>query len=381
LSFSTVAPRLGFTYRLTSDGKTLLRGSYSRFYHQIGTDLASSRNPNGRAVALFRFEDGNGNRVLDPGEIDFEAPLAVSFPTRNEIDPGLAQPRTDEISLGLDREFGSGLAASVTLLYRKDWNLIDDVNTGVPPSAFEREEALDPGRDLAAGTADDGVLPVFNQNPETLGEDRFLLTNPDGLESRYRGIVIEAAKRAKRWRIHASLSLSESEGFLPGPGFESQGGAAAATPLFNNPNTLTNAHGRTFWDRPRMLRVSGVYEWKWGLRFASAYRYQTGQPLYRSVLAVSTLEGVPLTQGPIEILAESQGAAVQPSVHLLDVRAEKAFSLGNAGRLDLVFDLFNSLNANTATEMASRGGAFGAIVEILPPRVARIGVRYRFGRP
>jgi hypothetical protein len=109
------------------------------------------------------------------------------------------------------------------------------------------------------------------------------------------------------------------------------------------------------------------------------YRYQTGQPMYRSILVSATLEGAPLAQGPVEILAEPQGAAIQPSVHLLDVRAEKAFSLGNAGRLDLLFDLFNSLNANTATEIASRRGAFGAILEVLPPRVARIGVRYRFG--
>jgi hypothetical protein len=44
-----------------------------------------------------------------------------------------------------------------------------------------------------------------------------------------------------------------------------------------------------------------------------------------------------------------------------------------------MLDVFNSLNANTATEMASRRGAFGAIFQVLPPRVARIGVRYRFG--
>jgi hypothetical protein len=364
---------------LTSDGRTILRGSYGRFYHQIGTDLVSSQNPNGRAGALFRFEDENGNRVLDPGEIELETPLAVSLPALNEIDPEIAQPRTDELSLGLDREMGSGLALSVTLLYRKDRKLIDDVNVGVDESAFQEGEALDPGRDLARGTADDAVVPVFNQSRETLGQDRFQLTNPEGLESRYRGIAIEADKRARRWQIKASLSLSESEGFLPGPGLESQVGAPSATPLFNDPNTLTNALGRTFWDRPRILRLSGFYEWKWGMRFASAYRYQTGQPMYRSILVSATLEGVPLAQGPVEILAEPQGAAIQPSVHLLDVRAEKGFSLGNAGKLDLVFDLFNSFNANTATEVSSRRGAFGAILEVLPPRVARIGVRYRFG--
>jgi len=379
LSFASVAPRLGFTYGLTSDGKTLLRGAYSRFYHQIGTDIVSSQNPNGRAAALFRFTDGNGNRVLDPGEVDLDAPIAVSLPALNEIDPGIAQPRTDEISLGLERDFGAGIALSATLLYRKDRRLIDDVNVGVPGSAYQETEALDPGRDLAVGTSDDSVVPAFNQARETLGEDRFRLTNPEGLESRYRGIAIEADKRARRWQVRAALSLSESEGYLPGPGFESQVGSPAATPLFNDPNSLTNARGRTFWDRPRILRVSGLYEWKWGMRFASAYRYQTGQPMYRSILVSATLEGVPLNQGPVEILAEPQGAAVQPPVHLLDVRAEKGFSVGRAGRLDLVFDLFNTFNANTATEVASRGGAFGAILEVLPPRVARIGVRYRFG--
>jgi hypothetical protein len=245
------------------------------------------------------------------------------------------------------------VALSATLLYRKDRRLIDDVNVGVPAGAFQEAEALDPGRDLAVGTADDGVVAVFNQARDTLGEDRFQLTNPAGLESRYRGMVIEADKRARQWQVRAALSLSESEGYLPGPGLESQVGTPAATPLFNDPNSLTNARGRTFWDRPRILRVTGFYEWRWGIRFASAYRYQTGQPIYRSILVGATLEGVPLNQGPVEILAEPQGAAVQPSVHLLDVRAEKQFTLGRAGRLDLV--------------------------EVLPPRVARIGLRYRLG--
>jgi hypothetical protein len=379
LSFFSIAPRLGFTYSLTSGGKTLLRGSYGRFYHQIGTDLVSSQNPNGRAAALFRFEDENGNRTLDPGEVDFEAPLAVSLPAANEIDPDIVQPRTDELALGLDREIGRGFAVSATLLYRKDRKLIDDVNLGVPASAFQEGQALDPGRDLAIGTADDEVIPIFNQSPGTLGRDRFSLTNPEGLESRYRGIRIEAQKRAARWQVEASLSLSESEGYLPGPGLESRVGDSGATPLFNDPNSLTNAQGRTFWDRPRILRISGAWEWMWGIGFASAYRYQTGQPLYRSILVSSTLEGVPLEQGPVEVLAEPQGAAVQPSVHLLDVRVEKGFSLGNAGKLDLLFDLFNSFNANTATSISSRRGAFGAVLEVLPPRVARIGVRYRFG--
>jgi hypothetical protein len=264
-------------------------------------------------------------------------------------------------------------------MYRRDRLLIDDVNVGVPFSAYQEALARDPGRDLVPGTEDDALLPVFNQSRLSLGQDRFLLTNPEGLESSSRGIELVARRRFQGgFQLLASLALGESSGFLPGPGLESTEGASFATPLYDNPNTLVNANGRTFWDRPRILRVSGSYDWRFGLRFAGAYRYQLGQPLYRSIQVRQTADGVPLNQGPIEMLAEPQGAALQPDLHLLDLRAEKGFELDRYGRMDLVLDLFNAFNANTATEVSSRMGSFGAILRILPPRVARIGVRYRF---
>lgn len=380
VDFRGIAPRLGLTYAMTSDGKTLLRASYSRYYHQIGTDVAAFRNGNARASALFTFVDENGNRLLDRGEIDFEAPLAVSLPAVNEIDPGIEQPRTDEFLLGLERELPFGIVVTGSLVYRKDHELFDDVNVGVPPGEFEEDVALDPGRDLVPGTKDDALVPVFNQSRESLGRDRRELTNPAGLESRYRGILLEARRRYRDgWQLMASLALSEAEGFLPAPGWESLEGAFAATPLFDNPNRSTNAKGRTFWDRPRVFRISGSYDWKWGLLFSGSYRYQTGQPRYRSILVDRTASGVLLNQGVVEILAEPEGAIVQPAIHLLDLRAAKSFGLGDYGEIDVVFDVFNALNANTPTEIASRAGAFGAILTILPPRVARVGVRYRFG--
>jgi Carboxypeptidase regulatory-like domain len=378
--FVSLAPRLFFSYDVTGKGLTFLRGGYARYGHEIGTGLASFANPNGPAAALLRFDDRNGNRVVDPGEIDLDAPLSLSLPTAHEIDPGLAQPLTDEVTLGIERTFRRNLAVAATLLYRRDHRLIDDVNVGVPTSEYVEGLALDPGRDLAVGTADDGVVPIFNQSRQSLGRDRLVLENPEGLDGRYRGIRIEARKRGGgRWQAGASLTLGESKGYLPGPGLEGTEGAAYATPLFNNPNTLTHAEGRTFWDRPRMFRLASSFAWKWGLSFAGTYRYQVGQPLYRSILVSKTNSGVPLNQGPVEILAESQGSALAPDLHLVDLRATKTFRFGGRGDLDLVLDLFNALNASTATEMSSRQGAFGAVLAILPARVARIGIRYRFG--
>ncbi|MFQ5791504.1 MAG: carboxypeptidase regulatory-like domain-containing protein, partial [Acidobacteriota bacterium] len=103
VSWNGFAPRLGLIYVLTADGKTVLRGNFSRYYHQVSTDLASFANPNGRAAALFSFNDDNGNRLLEVGEVDFAAPLAVNIPAANEVDGTIRQPLTDELTVGLER--------------------------------------------------------------------------------------------------------------------------------------------------------------------------------------------------------------------------------------------------------------------------------------
>jgi hypothetical protein len=374
-----LAPRLGLTYALTGDGKNLLKASYSRYLHQIGTDLSGFANPNGRSAALFPFSDDNRNGLVDEGEIDFNSPLAVNIPAANEVDSDIELPLTDEITVGFQRELARDLVVGAHFIYRKDKRLIDDVNVGVPFEQYEEVVALDPGLDLVPGTTDDRPITVFNQSPESLGRDSFVLTNPEGLDGSYTGLMLEGRKRfANRWQMLASLTFSRSMGFLPGPGWEMNEGSGFATPLFANPNTLINAEGRTFWDRSYVFRVSGSYSDFYGFKLGGSLRAQTGQPLYRSINVAGGIDGTPLNQGVIEVLADSQGFMRHPRVFLMDIRAEREFALGKYGRLGLIGDVFNLTNANTVTEIAQRGRLFGVINKILSPRVIRIGVRYRF---
>jgi hypothetical protein len=264
-------------------------------------------------------------------------------------------------------------------IYRKDQRLIDDVNIGVPFEQYEPVQALDPGLDLMPGTEDDQVMTVFNQSPDSLGQDRFSLTNPEGLEGDYTGLRLEARKLLERsWQMMASFSLGRSRGFLPGPGWESFEGSGFGTPLYDDPNTLINTKGRTFWDRDYVLRVSGSHADVLGFKLGGSFRIQNGQPLYRSIFLEKTLDGDALNQGIIEVLADPQGFDRHPRVLLIDARIERELDLGRYGRLGLIGDVFNLLNANTITELGQRGGTFGTVHEILAPRVFRIGLRYRF---
>jgi hypothetical protein len=378
-SLNGLAPRIGLSYALTDDAKNLLKASYSRYRHQIGAELPSFANPNGRATALFAFNDHNGNGLVDDGDIDFDSPLAVNIPAANEVDSDIALPATDEFTFGFQHEMAPDLVVGAHLVYRKDRRLIDDVNVGVSFDQYEEVVALDPGLDLVPGTSDDRSITVYNQSPGSLGQDRFLLTNPNGLDASHVGLVLEGRKRLReRWQMLASLTLGESTGFLPGPGWESNEGSGLATPLFSNPNTLINAEGRTYWDRTYLFRLSGSYSDFYGFTLGGSFRAQRGQPLYRSISITAGIDGTPLNQGAIEVLADPQGFSRHPRVLLLDIRVERELSLGKIGRLAIIGDIFNMANANTVTEIAQRGRLFGVINTILPSRALRIGFRYRF---
>jgi hypothetical protein len=71
-----------------------------------------------------------------------------------------------------------------------------------------------------------------------------------------------------------------------------------------------------------------------------------------------------------------------PAVTSLDGRLEKKFTFGSS-KLSLDFDVFNLLNAGTVLGRqydARLTGAtgFGSTLEIMNPRIARIGVRFTF---
>ena len=378
VSWMGVAPRFGVNYQLTEDGRTQVRLSAGRYLHQLGLSVPAYGNPNARASAKFRFDDRNFNALVDEGEVDFNRPLSVFIPVRNEVDPDLRQPVTDELTLGIHREIPYGITLGLTGILRRERDLVEDTDIGVPESAWHPVPHLDPGRDFVRGSDDDVPINLWLQDPATLGQSRFRLYNP-GIGSSYRGLILEARKRyAAGWQLLASVTLSRSIGWLPGPGDQIDEGTGFPGPLLNNPNHGDLHEGRTFWDRPFIARMSGSYRLPWGFAVAGSLRAHSGWPNYRSVIFTETLEGEPLPQGSTEVIVEPPGTTRSPAVPLLDLRLDHRLGLPGAAEFSTYLDVFNALNLNSVVGEGSRDDSFGAVVGILPPRVARVGVRLRF---
>ena len=87
LSWNNVTPRLGLTYALGADKKTLLRAGYNRYVSQMGATV-SNASPTG-LVSYFYFYgvDANHDNIIQRNEL-------LQFYGSNYIDP--LQPNSSD---------------------------------------------------------------------------------------------------------------------------------------------------------------------------------------------------------------------------------------------------------------------------------------------
>ncbi len=62
MAFNNFSPRLGLTYDLSGNGKTVARANYARYYGQVGNGgVAGTINPVGTTTLRYPWVDANGD--------------------------------------------------------------------------------------------------------------------------------------------------------------------------------------------------------------------------------------------------------------------------------------------------------------------------------
>jgi hypothetical protein len=65
--------------------------------------------------------------------------------------------------------------------------------------------------------------------------------------------------------------------------------------------------------------------------------------------------------------------------NVVNLRASKTFALGAGHRMEFDADLFNLLNSSAPITLNFLSGpTFGYATAVVPPRIARLGLRYSF---
>jgi len=403
-NWNTLAPRTGVVYKLTSDGKSVAKASYSRYYEGMYTSEFASINPNSvqtGGVATYAWAgDLNGNGRADIAEFrnpDGSVPAAGALPTpksvysarSNTIDPDLKNPRTDEIMFAFQREVANNVSLTVDWIQR--WfndATIDQDCYGLPCAQtvstawIQNRAAADFGPDNLTGTSDDRALTVYQVAPAFVGKDTFFHTNCGNNVSvdctqRYRALELSLVKRmSNRWQMQGSYVWSRLDGDL--------------VLDYTNPNNLFDfvGQGRGTIDQPHAFKLLGSYQAPFGITLGANFQSLSGLPRDR-VLSVT------FSQGTANLRMEPRGSYRADTLSLLSVRADKSFRLGGGHRASIVAEIHNLLNsssgqsnfgtvtrgfANQVAFDAARKGTsyFGRVQEVVAPRVFKLGFKLDF---
>ena len=132
ITWKLTQPRVGATYALGRERKTLFRASYARFSDQLGIEVYNVSAFPAPAYLYYYWTDPNGNHHVEPDEVDFSSGLqswgnvnpddpGSSAPV-NQIAPNLKPPQTDEFIVGVERQIFSDLSASLAYTHRSARN-------------------------------------------------------------------------------------------------------------------------------------------------------------------------------------------------------------------------------------------------------------------
>jgi len=355
------SPRLGLTARLTDDGRTMLRASYSRFHQGVLTGELSSIHPGVTPTTTRAYNAATRDYTTLVSVVDPHVNLAIDRTTNT--------PTTDEYSVGLDREVGSKFVVAAAYIRKRGTNSIAWVDT----AGQYREDMVT--------LADGRSLPVHVLTSAPGGR-RFLLTNPGDYFMHYDGMVLAANRRlANGWQASASYTFSRTQGLQPssgGPADAAQLNTVAPANVFGrDPNNLTNATGRLPNDRPHAFRFMGsVTVPRAGVVVAANLQHLSGKPW-----AATTQVALP--QGDQRILLETRGSRRLPSQSLVDLRVSRRFQIRNGMGVDLMVDVLNLANESAEEAVASDNAFaqnFGVGTVFVDPRRVMVSVRFNLGR-
>jgi hypothetical protein len=361
-TWNNLGPRVGITYDLAGDGKTVIKASYGLFWHNPGPGVSAdaNQNQNNKSVT-YTWTDRNGDRRYQAGE-EGANPTNTTLAGTIQLDPNVSDPYSHDWTFYVERQISDSIGARVGFVYKTEDDLIAQYNPGRPIEAYTVPyTVVDPGVDNAIGTADDGVLNLLGVPNTPDVNTRYPLTNVvmnTPRFSRYKTLEASMNKRlSNKWTAQIGGSYVWAHDF---PG---------AYP--NTPNG-TFDEDTTRWD----FKLSGTYEAPYGIRLSPLVRHQAGANFARqfSVGAGSATAAGAIFSGTVNV--EPLNSNRHDNITVVDVRVDRSFNLGNNMRVRGFVDLFNLTNTNAAeSRTITTGTAYLRPTAVLPPFTARIGAR------
>ena len=219
LTWRQVQPRVGATYILGAERKTLLRASYSHFASRINQEVTWV-NASGASLLYYYWTDTNGDQQVQSSEIGQFAFAANVDPTNpsaavpvNQFAKDFRPPTTDEFIVGAEQEILKDL--SVALAYTRRSAVNPETLSLIGTSRADFQYVGNASGLAVATPANGGFRLPFNEPYYGLARcpdpcSGFLMSNrPDYVET-YNGFELQLIKQLSHgWMLRASFAYND----------------------------------------------------------------------------------------------------------------------------------------------------------------------------
>ncbi|MBZ0090001.1 MAG: carboxypeptidase regulatory-like domain-containing protein, partial [Thermoanaerobaculia bacterium] len=313
---SAIAPRVGFAWDATGDGKTVIKAHWGRFFEKFVATQFYYADPNAYTPLEFRNIYPSGY-VEDLGQAAADTVV---------LDQDLDQPYMDQYTIGFDRELPGGVTLSFTYINRKKQDFIETVS---------RDGLFVPVTGVIEETGRRATLFDY-LNPE---DDVLAYRNVPELYREYEGYMLVANRRLRdNWQMLFSYVYSKTRGNVDNLSFSGTYGADNPGNWLNTPNSLVFADGKPTYDPTHQVKLQGTYMIpKLDLSLSGNYTFNTGDTYnIRSRCLLVDGECYDFNQGTVRVFGEPRGIRRLDDKSELDLRVEWFKDLGDAdGRLGL----------------------------------------------
>jgi hypothetical protein len=366
------APRLSATYDLVGDGKSIVTGSFGRYFASIiqgfSDTFANVPQQENFDVFLWNGSTYAFSRSVRVGGSDF---------TPNT---SLKPYHLDEGTVAFQRQFGQNMGAGIRVIGRRWRDLIDDIRTFRADGSINRQ-----------------------------------VVNYDAAERSYKGVQLTLERRfSNNWYTQGSYTFSKTEGNHFGDNFTPLGdyldaqcrttldasiGVGGVIPCAEV-NNGANKTGSPIYDRPHNFKLNGAYVRPIGpvsvtvaglTEFISKRRYEKQRST--NVLTPGTTSN---SGNSATYFYEPRGNFQLPGLeNYIDFATELTWRIAGTNQAGFKAEIFNltnneekfinnnvawcgaTANAACATAVANFGKA-GARGSFLTPRRYRFSLIYRF---
>jgi hypothetical protein len=381
-----LAPRAGFTWDMTGEGRVKLFGNAGRYFLPVANVINIKQG--GAFLDRRTFFGFNGWDIQQRNGVDYAVPIlgpqigavddsqgdGTVGDLRSEVDRDIDPVYQDEYILGFQQMFGdNGWSWGVSDTYRNLHNAIDDMGITATPQCGDLNGGVgfvmgNPGKPMTVwgDTNCDGV----NDGYITIDTSKqgWALYDSDGNYLGQRGFV--SPKRTyqavefqidrawdNKWAFNASYVLSWSKGNAEGPvNSDTDFSDTGRTEHFDDPWVNLKNYGYLANDHRHQIKARGTYALTDNWQFGGNLNMLSGGPIsafgvgnpYDATNYHSNFICVQGCDGPSAdrvYVASPRGAyGTMPWATTFDASVAYLMNLGEKGHLQVKFSVYNLFN-------------------------------------